>query len=366
MDIKYFQEIPLNALEFLDNLAKKDLNFNPVIKSPTLIGTKLNMGYLCYAIKIHVLTNNWNNLNTTDQQHFIEKLKNYQKSNYYTYKNYFIDDHLYKYFRKPISKYKAKHLFKFGLNKLKNNDLQTLNTHLHKTINADNKQTISTLLEIKEEINKNPDISFDKFNGLDEYLNQYDWSKPWDAGAQFSSICMYNSAFNLKLEDKLSDFIITKLDSDTGSYFSRIPVSNREIINGAMKVITGLDWLEVKIHKPNKLIDFCLANKPEFEGCDLVDYIYVLYKCSSQTNYKKEQVISLMYEVLEYLKLLYHPSQKGFSYFEGKSQTHYYGINISKGINEPDIHGTVLSIWAIVMILESIEKNSNEYKVIKP
>ena len=49
---------------------------------------------------------------------------------------------------------------------------------------------------------------------------------------------------------------------------------------------------------------------------------------------------------------------------EGK--THYYGINISKGINEPDIHGTVLSIWAIVMILESIEKNLNEYKVIKP
>ena len=56
-----------------------------------------------------------------------------------------------------------------------------------------------------------------------------------------------------------------------------------------MKVITGLDWLEVKIHNPNKLIDFCLANKPEFEGCDLVDYIYVLYKCSSQTNYKKNK-----------------------------------------------------------------------------
>ena len=96
MDLKYFQEIPLNALEFLDNLAKKDLNFNPVTKSPTLIGTKLNMGYLCYAIKIHVLTNNWNNLSTTDQQHYIEKLKNYQKSDYFTYKNYFIDDHLLK------------------------------------------------------------------------------------------------------------------------------------------------------------------------------------------------------------------------------------------------------------------------------
>ena len=73
-----------------------------------------------------------------------------------------------------------------------------------------------------------------------------------------------------------------------------------------------------------------------------------------------------MYEILEYIKLLHHPKLNGFSYFVKKSQTHYYGINISKGINEPDIHGTVLSVWAIVMILELIEKNIYGYKVIKP
>ena len=27
----------------------------------------------------------------------------------------------------------------------------------------------------------------------------------------------------------------------------------REIVNGAMKVITGLDWLNIPIHKPNEL-----------------------------------------------------------------------------------------------------------------
>ena len=55
-----------------------------------------------------------------------------------SYKNYFVDDHLYKYFHKPIQNTKAKHLLKYGLSKLKNNNLQTLNTHIHKTINADN------------------------------------------------------------------------------------------------------------------------------------------------------------------------------------------------------------------------------------
>ena len=62
------------------------------------------------------------------------------------------------------------------------------------------------------------------------------------------------------------------------------PVVNRrfkrEIINGAMKVISGLDWLDARIHSPKKLIDFCLDNKPFLEGCDIVDYVYVLYKCS--------------------------------------------------------------------------------------
>ena len=51
-----------------------------------------------------------------------------------------------------------------------------------------------------------------------------------------------------------------------------------EVINGAMKVITGLDWINHEIHYPEKLIDFCLNTKPQ-TGCDLVDIVYVLYKC---------------------------------------------------------------------------------------
>ena len=32
-----------------------------------------------------------------------------------------------------------------------------------------------------------------------------------------------------------------------------------EKINGAMKVITGLEWLSIPIHKPKELIDLCLV-----------------------------------------------------------------------------------------------------------
>ena len=98
---------------------------------------------------------------------------------------------------------------------------------------------------------------------------------------------VYNETFELGLGDRLYNFISNKLDKDTGSYFDGKPENSRQIINGAMKVISGLDWLNKEIHLPNKLIDYCLTNKPEFEGCDLVDYVYVLYKCSEQSTYRK-------------------------------------------------------------------------------
>ena len=150
------------------------------------------------------------------------------------------------------------------------------------------------------------------------------------------------------------------------SYFMQKPKHEREIINGAMKVISGLDWLDQEIHYPDKLIDFCLNNKPIMEGCDVVDFIYVLYKCSQQTSYKKNQVNQLMNEIVKELNILYNSSDGGFSYYKDKSQTHYYGVQITNGENQSDLHGTLLCIWALIMVLRNNEKIENEYRLIKP
>ena len=76
-----------------------------------------------------------------------------------------------------------------------------------------------------------------------------------------------------------------------------------------MKVITGLDWLE-KIHYPEQLIDFCLNNVPVNEGCDIVDYIYVLYKCSEETDHRKRNS-AIMIKAIEQI-FTYVPEDKGF------------------------------------------------------
>mgnify|MGYP001293537407 CR=1 FL=1 len=366
-DISYFQDIPKLSIKFLEKL-KQDSKFQylPVINSNTTIGKKINMGYNCYAIKLYKLSNEWDNLDKTYRSQWSNYLLNFQKHNNNQLKNYFIDPELIKYFDKNISIYNVKNLTKSTLNKFLKKDYELKQRHIFKTLNADSKQTISTLSEIDFQIQNSPIKFFNEYSCVEEYLNSYNWSKPWDAGAQFSSISVYNSTFDLNLENNLINFIESKLDHETGSYFDSKPESSRQVINGAMKVISGLDWLNRPVHLPEKLIDFCLNNKPEFEGCDLVDYVYVLYKCSIQTNYRKKEILQIFHEVLDYLTLLYHKEENGFSYYVNKSQTHYYGVEISKGKNTPDIHGTILSIWAVVMILTLFEKNPYEYNIIKP
>lgn len=366
-DISYFQDIPKLSINYLEKL-KLDSNFNfaPVSNFSTLIGRKINMGYNCYGIKLYKISNEWKTLGDKDKLRWTNYLLDFQSQKNDEYKNFFIDPEVVNYFNKKFSTYNAKNFAKKTLNSVMKKDYELKQRHIFKTINADSKQTISTLAEIGQKVESKPNKLFSDFTNVENYLNSYDWSKPWDAGAQFSSIALYNSMFKMDLEKNLIKFLETKLNQETGSYYEKKPKSPRQVINGAMKVISGLDWLDHPVHLPKSLIDFCLENKPEFEGCDLVDYVYVLYKCSTETDYKKKEIIEVLKEVLNYLNRLYHKNENGFSYYINKSQTHYYGIQITKGKNEPDIHGTILSVWAIVMILILLEKNSYDYNIIKP
>ena len=132
-----------------------------------------------------------------------------------------------------------------------------------------------------------------------------------------------------------------------------------------MKVLTGLDWIDKEIHFPEKLIDLCLNSKPSQEGCDLVDIVYVLYRCSLQTTYKRDDVINYLKDLISLIK--HHSFEDGgFSYFINKSQTHYYGLRISNGPNLPDLHGTTLLVWALSMIFNTINPDESNWNVLKP
>lgn len=367
MDTKFFLDIPENVFQFVKSLQKDDIyKYYPTLEGLTDVGKSIELGFSCYALKIFYMTSNWEKLGTQEKSSWIEFINSFQADLNHFPKNSFIDQN----FLNAISGFEIKESIKYQikniLTKLNIKEFESKNNQVLKSINAETKQALSTLSEVNEKSLKTVELPFSNSVQLLKYLENLNWMEPWTSGAQFSSLCVFstinNNIFNLEL-DSFAKKIYVK---ETGSYHSPNLADKREIINGAMKVITGLDWIGVEIHNPKTLIDFCLLNIPISEGCDIVDYVYVLYKCSNQINYRKAEVNKVFIDILQQLKRLYNKSDNAFSYFEKRSQTHYYGANISSGKNRADIHGSLLGLWAVLMILESLELKENHLKIIKP
>lgn len=367
MDLKFIQEIPEHTLNFTSSLREgKSYKFTPMKKGLTSYGKKLELGFSCYALKIFYMLNGLSLLDHNEIDNWGKYINSFQNNQYKGYSNYYIDSHYLKYYQKIFSKESLNSSIKSIINNIGNKDYDTKKVKLFKGINAETKQAISTLAEIGKKSELGVEVRFSQKENLIEFLNSLDWSKPWSAGGQFASFCVYNETQNLNFKNTLMSYANNLVDNETGSYFTSKPKNSREIINGAMKIISGLDWLNVDIHYPKQLIDFCLKNKPIIEGCDIVDYIYVLYKCSKQSNYKTKEINILFESLLKEIMKLYLKNEGGFSYFTNKSQTHYYGVKISKGKYTADLHGTLLCTWGIIMILDSFENKNEKYSIIKP
>ena len=238
---------------------------------------------------------------------------------------------------------------------------------------AETKQAIATLIEV----NAQPLRVYRGFplttKSAFMHIERMDWSKPWGAGGQTSALVVfYKTQAPLLVEEENShdllkvcdDFFASILDTRTGTYYKGVLPEHGMLINGAMKVLTALDWIGTPIHLPQKLIDTCLEKLPQSDGCYLVDAVYVLYRCAQQTTYKRREIQEFCEQILTMIRCHYN-SDGGFSYWIGRSQVSYYGVPIAKGFAESDIHATCLLCWALAMIANLLEYDL-DWKIIKP
>ena len=357
--------------EFLESL-RKDNNFEyfPSVKGVTKEGKRLNLGFSCYALKCSYI------LNLLPPEDFKSKswseyINNYQANAENLPRNSYIDFDYLNSFRKRSGINFIKDTIKSVSTSLNIKEFPKINERIETYIRAESKQAISTLYEVKSQT-KLKYLDFPKNEiELDTFLEHLNWREPWSAGAQFSSLCVFAKT---QLEQKefkktqsfLSKFIGKLANPKTGAYYIGNTPSQQEIINGSMKVITGLDWINEPIHYPEKLIDLSLKVNPDSEGCDLVDIVYVLFKCSEQTNYRKKDIVNYLNNLIDGIYSHYKEEEGGFSYFIDKSQTHYYGVQITNGLNVADIHGTILLTWALSMIYNIQEEESVNWKILKP
>ena len=206
--------------------------------------------------------------------------------------------------------------------------------------------------------------------GIDKYLGKLNWRYPWDAGSHFSHLMFFynllraNKQIDSDTFNSLTDYAIeqvNKYQSEIDGCWYKGKVSVQQKINGAMKVITGL----VAVDKNNfsygeKIIDLCLKSVNDAHACDNFNIIFVLNYASKllKRSYRQDEIVQFALKRLDMYKNYYYPKYGGFSFNLHKSNTNYYGAEVSRGLDEPDIHGTVLFLWGISIIAQilGIEK----------
>ncbi len=229
-------------------------------------------------------------------------------------------------------------------------------------IRAETRQAYSSLLLFdvipKHIITDVPTVPAD----IRRFLSRLDWSHPWGAGSHFSHLMFFLTLLRrAKHLDEISfqkareaaTTFISSLQQEDGAWYTGNP-SHRQKVNGAMKVISGLMVDPLPFDHPDRLIDLCLSQHADNtdDACDQINQIHVLrYSVRMLTHtYREDDIKAFCLNTLEQWRAYYHPTSGGFSFYKNRAAIRYYGARVNRGLNEPDIHGTVLFLWGLSLL----------------
>lgn len=345
--ISWLMNIDKEIKKFLNNMEGNKLGFYRYSKSGDLYGEDINwgLGNAVFAVKILYALNLIEKIPKNKSDCLAKFIKSFQQKD-----GYFFD---------PLIQKKAR--INNFITSLKNLNFKDINGEKIKI--AETRQSISALNLLKDR----PNIDFNKFPTTEKdiqiYLKKLNWEKPWGAGSHFSHLLFFLQNSKIINKEKLIDFSIDWINKiqnkSDGSWYLGNPTSQQKI-NGAMKIITGLIATDrKKFRYSKKLIDLCLSEKNNSHACDNFNIIYVLKYSNAinNNNYRYDEIRDFCYNRLRIYREYYHPECGGFSFFRNKANDFYYGARITQGLNEPDIHGTVMFLWGISIIAQIIEIN---------
>jgi hypothetical protein len=339
----------------------------PCLSGSTKTGKNAALGFSCFALKIYYTLGLWEQLPQTEKTAWLDFIRSYQildpTSNNHSS---FADLHLLAGIA-PHPKLGIRIGFRNWVQGVVKRDWAA------EAVKAETKQAIATLAQV----GATPSQPFYQFPqdkpALLKRLKTFKWQLPWLAGGQTAGMSVFiqsqgpllNGVDETMLIREASQFLDKMADPVSGAYFRGKTPGHGQLVNGAMKVLNALDWLNAPIHYPEKLIDTCLIQGPPSDGCHVVDWVYVVHRCLLQTQHRKEEIQRQCLEITQTIKR-HQNSDLGFSYKQGRAQTSYYGATITNGLDEGDIHGTCLLLWAISMLVEILEIDEPNWHIIRP
>ena len=200
-------------------------------------------------------------------------------------------------------------------------------------------------------------------NNVETFLKQLDWSRPWGAGSHFSHLLFFLSFLHrankldeetfLRARQSAVSFVATLQHHTDGAWYTGSP-SHRQKVNGAMKIISGLCVDDLAFDHPEKLIDLVLLEPPTqtADACDQINQVLVLRYADKLCNhsYRQTEIEQFCFSLLNIWQGYYYPELGGFSFHKHHANDRYYGAKITEGLDEPDMHGTVLFVWGLSMM----------------
>jgi hypothetical protein len=346
LDLSYLREIEDRVPQFLRSLrvGAQAGRYLPCLRGATAVGREMGLGWSCFALKTLHMLGRWDALDREEREAWVEFVQDYQRTD----GDSVFEDPPQMAALKKSPGIVARLLRVVGRGPWRPDPLSIAL--------AETKQAIATLAEVGAE----PRRPFRGFplrpERVREWLDSQDWSRPWGAGGQSAGLVVFikTQAPHLlpqrdvdDLLDVCRDFYAALVDAETGAYFRGATPAHGELVNGAMKVLMALDWLDTPVHYPDRLIATTLAAPPKPEGCHLVDAIYVLHRALAGRP-ADAAVREFCGRVVESIRA-HANDDGGFSFFARKAQTHYYGVEVSRGLEESDIQGTCLLVWALAM-----------------
>ncbi|MBF0211956.1 MAG: hypothetical protein HQM00_00180 [Magnetococcales bacterium] len=349
--------------QFVTSLQHDDHSgrYRPCRDGSVEAGTKAALGFGCFAKKILDATGLWPQLTAAEQRTRLDFLHGFQlreeeKPPFPGMTGAFLDKALLRAIPAPPESWRAQM-------KRRWQGAPPPPDPRAEALLAETKQAIATLAWSDEP----PRVPFGGFPRqpapLLARLNGLDWSRPWGAGAKSAALAVFIRTQGPRLPDVetvalqrvMTQFLQGLVDPTTGGYFrAPSPPPRGQLINGAMKVLNALEWLDEPIHQPERLIDTCLLQGPPPAGCHVVDWIFVVHRCLGQTDHRRLEIQQQAVTILDLIRR-HQNRDKGFSYAPGQAQSHYYGAAISRGLDEGDLHGSCLLTWAVAMIVEILE-----------
>ena len=114
----------------------------------------------------------------------------------------------------------------------------------------------------------------------------------------------------------------------------------------------------------NRMVDVCLQNLEKKDACEHFNTLYVLSECLKISDYRKKEIIEMVLATCGEWKTYFHENYSGFSFNKDKSVEFYYGARVTRGLNQPDLHGTAMFLWGF--LLASKVLHSNQENLLEP